>query len=927
MSQAAALPSKGQAPPGAAEETVEAVELLRCDTYNSEPPSLPTDDEAARLAVKAPEVAAKVAELANAGEGARYEPELARNPYQLKTWIAYLKASEEAPFAERRLVYERAVRLLPRSYKLWRRYLEEAEDAVGDRWRTSGRAKVLVLAYERCLEHLGKMPRLWLDYCRVLRKMGKGTELRRAFDRALRALPVTQHEHVWPEYIDWAERFGVERTATTAYVRYCMFEPQRREAFCDYLVTQKRYGRAVAELAACVDDNDFVSPSGKSKHQLWMRLCDLCAAHPEELPKSLDVDAIIRSGLARFTDEVGRLWCKLADYYIRLGRFDHARDVYEEACTTVVTARDFGLVFDAYAQFEESVLTAKMGALEETPDGERDDEDPWAANPQTDVELRLARLERLMSRRPLLLSSVLLRQNPHAVREWHARAALVADDAAAAIECYSDAVKTVDPAKAAGRPHTLWTAFAEYYETRGDVANARVVLERATEQPFRAVDDLAAIYCWWVEMELKRDCHDEALDVARKACLEPPAAARRRRAQGKGYVKDAAPVGERVHRSPKLWSLYLDLEESLGTLDSARAAYDRCLELRVATPQIVANYAALLEEHEYFEDAFAAYERGVALFRWPHVRELWRSYLKGFVDRYGGAKLERARDLFEQALRGAPPADAAGLYVDYAKLEEAHGLARRAMAVYERAATTADDDRAFAAWRLYAAKVERAFGAPKARGVYERAVKKLAKDDDAKRMCLAFSQLERGLGEVDRARAILAHGSQFADPRLDDHYWQSWRDFEVQHGNEDTFREMLRVKRSVETARSAQNYIADTLLKVDNPLMSDAEAAARTGSAAASRKRGAEEGGAAETEMAALERQAARIVEATKAADAPPAADPNEIDLDDDDDDDGDFVLATKPVPAAVFGSAAAAAGELADETSTGALARFQKKG
>ena len=167
------------------------------------------------------------------------------------------------------------------------------------------------------------------------------------------------------------------------------------------------------------------------------------------------------------------------------------------------------------------------------------------------------------------------------------------------------------------------------------------------------------------------------------------------------------------------------------------------------------------------------------MFRWPHVRELWRSYLKGFVDRYGGAKLERARDLFEQALRGAPPADAAGLYVDYAKLEEAHGLARRAMAVCERAATTADDDRAFAAWRLYAAKVERAFGAPKARGVYERAVKKLAKDDDAKRMCLAFSQLERGLGEVDRARAILAHGSQFADPRLDDHYWQSWRDFEA----------------------------------------------------------------------------------------------------------------------------------------------------
>ena len=57
--------------------------------------------------------------------------------------------------------------------------------------------------------------------------------------------------------------------------------------------------------------------------------------------------------------------------------------------------------------------------------------------------------------------------------------------------------------------------------------------------------------------------------------------------------------------------------------------------------------------------------------------------------------------------------------------------------------------------------------------------------------------------------------------------WSTWHDFEVAHGNEDTFREMLRVKRSVEAARSAQNYVADTLLKADKPLMSDAEANAR----------------------------------------------------------------------------------------------------
>ena len=32
--------------------------------------------------------------------------------------------------------------------------------------------------------------------------------------------------------------------------------------------------------------------------------------------------------------------------------------------------------------------------------------------------------------------------------------------------------------------------------------------------------------------------------------------------------------------------------------------YERILELRIATPQTVVNYAKYLEEHEYFEDSF-----------------------------------------------------------------------------------------------------------------------------------------------------------------------------------------------------------------------------------------------------------------------------------------------------------------------------------
>lgn len=142
------------------------------------------------------------------------------------------------------------------------------------------------------------------------------------------------------------------------------------------------------------------------------------------------------------------------------------------------------------------------------------------------------------------------------------------------------------------------------------------------------------------------------------------------------------PVQMKLHKSLKLWTFYVDLEESLDTLESTRAVYESILDLRIATPQIIINYAMLLEvwsslnnsmtpwvvivfkfwylifvlqEHKYFEDAFRVYERGVKIFKYPHVKEIWVTYLSKFVKRYGKSKLERARELFENAVETVCP--------------------------------------------------------------------------------------------------------------------------------------------------------------------------------------------------------------------------------------------------------------------------------
>ena len=271
--------------------------------------------------------------------------------------------------------------------------------------------------------------------------------------------------------------------------------------------------------------------------------------------------------------------------------------------------------------------------------------------------------------------------------------------------------------------------------------------------------------------------------------------------QSMDFHDEKITVQRRVHRSLKLWTFYADLEESTGTFDvrlcvcvcvlnpfpptfpflfvpclinplwdgavqATRSIYQHILELRIATPQVVLNYASMLEEKRFFEDAFTVYERGVAMFKWPFVYELWNAYLVKFIKRYvsvlrtnfgcqgcgysnwgraiffyspffiyfssspssaslrrqGGQKIERARELFEQCLDGVDPTFATRLYLLYATMEEEHGLARHSMHIYERAAEAAPKTERFDIWQLYIKRAADIFGVTYTRDLYEKAI-------------------------------------------------------------------------------------------------------------------------------------------------------------------------------------------------------------
>lgn len=136
-------------------------------------------------------------------------------------------------------------------------------------------------------------------------------------------------------------------------------------------------------------------------------------------------------------------------------------------------------------------------------------------------------------------------------------------------------------------------------------------------------------------METRNDEYDRALQVMARATAVPKhATADGRNPTLVNYHDESIPVQHRVFKCLQLWSFYIDLEESVGDVESTKEVYDKVMELRIANPQIVFNYATFLKENHYFEESFKVYERGIDLFGWPIAFEFWNIYLSEFIDRY-----------------------------------------------------------------------------------------------------------------------------------------------------------------------------------------------------------------------------------------------------------------------------------------------------
>lgn len=710
-------------------------------------------------------------------EDAAFEQQIAQAPSDFVTWVRYIEFVQSRDVDAVAFVMERACVQFPRSYKLWKAYLDFRQEHFGtfhlQKSRLEGTAleefETIAKLYLQALLMLDKMPRLWLDYLSFLIDYTTDlSRIRTAFDLALQSLPFSQHRRLWVKYIQFASSMASPGISKQIWRRYCVFDPTKREDCVDRFIECGYYREAAELLVEILNEPSFVSSKGNTRQDLWNTLADLAISHEE---CGISVTMLETGARMAHLGHQGELWVKAAMYWIKRSNFEKARDIFEYALSRVISAKDFAVVFDNYVEVEEANLRQAMADEEST----------------LSTDLLLKRFETLMDRRPFLINDVSLRSNPNNVEAWEARVELWkgANNMLQVTETFQEAIETVEAKTTVGCSR-LWIAYAKFYEDHGDTVTADTILEKAaTRVWFASIDELVAVWSQWVEFVLARR------DIARaenmlNICLKGSP-------KSKVDFTDATIAPQkRIIKSIKLWSMYIDILESAADSDisKVRIAYERVIELKIATMLTFLNYALFLEQHDYYEDAFKVYERGCSTFSYPGVFELWKVYLEKALSRR--LSVERMRDTFDQALRDCPSDLCSEFYKMYAQFEIERGSIGNALKIFARACEVVAPKDTLPMYRIYIERVAELSGLAATRPVYEEALTKL-KPADAVSLGLEFADTEIQLGDIPRARGVLDYCSQFNDSRV----WTKWDAFEVEYGSEVSYKDMLRAKRQV----------------------------------------------------------------------------------------------------------------------------------
>lgn len=721
-------------------------------------------------------------------ENLHFEHSLLQDPDNETTWLDYADLVS-GNTAKSDFVLNRAVTRLPASTLLWNAYFLLP-------WSDQDDSKVIAI-YKRALVSLGSSPAVVTRYLDLLARLGSDSDLRMALDAALFRLDPKYHGPVWKTYLEYADRVGGSSGARI-YMRYfpvCgQFADGPQLAADDVVLRVVALGQF--ELAIVAYD------------QLWTgkRLSRMPSVVATDFLDALEADLAfgddeyfqlaVQRSIVLFPDMECVFLLKWARFCERRGKSELAVHGFTCALKAANSVAEATSVLDQLAVYLEET-NAELNAP------------PAAQNHSLDI------YEKLLDDRALYINDVQLKQNIDLVDVWLDRIAILhaKDRKPEMLTTYVSAITSINPLRATSAVNnsmaTIWIHYANVYIDQGDVDTANVIFSRAIKSQFKTTNELVDIHLAWAELMLEKS--DDAALAHIMALLKVDT------------DPHPDPLQLQLARSPRLWEFRLDLLRAISandkSLQNPQVVLGDMIATKVVTLRILLNYAADLKEESLWDQYFAALEMGLAAFVLPEARaEIWNQYLPEYVARNTSDK-DKIRDTFEKCLAQVPAFQAKAIYVQYAQFEQQNGLISKSVRILRQAVArlTTSYDENIASYskaelnqiaddkvELYTQTVDIVTKYLKdselCREVYTKAVEdRHLTTPNIIQLCLRFIDFEISNKEFARVRALFKYAGGLSNPQqhMAKPVWKAWEEFEVEHGSEDAYKQMLKYKRQI----------------------------------------------------------------------------------------------------------------------------------
>ncbi|SOV17005.1 pre-mRNA-splicing factor SYF1, putative [Plasmodium sp. gorilla clade G2] len=752
-------------------------------------------------------------------------------------------------------IYEIILKYFPYSFKLWYHYIKDSIEMITDVYYLNKKNyKYINKIFDKCILYMYNFKSIYIMYIQFLYIQRNIKKIRKIFNLSLQNVYLNQHNDLWEYILLFNEKIN-NKVINYEYIkRYVTIYPEQIIHLFKHYIKYKMYKNAMITFFYILNSEDNFDLGQFSKYDIYEEIYKLLNTKGT---LNNDIIHLLKKNLYIFKnyESITSIYILLANNFIYDGRWNKAMDSYEEGISECYTVNDFITLFDNYIEMLKMLIDLNIYEQEEREkdilnktlkkknnnnkkkkkkkkntlhdDNNNNDDDNNNDNNNDDdnhnnlgvdanliIDLYMDKINYLLDQRKTYIADIKLKNNKNNVYIWLNKIDSIINEEEK-IYLYDECLKYFETNDYIGKLSDIYISYAYYYYNKDEYTNCINIFKLALKQNvfFKSANEIANIFCAWIEVELLEKNYKEALNIARLSID----------INKKSYnvlyksstsilpyedkllnnnMKNNYHTNFNLLSCMKLVSLIIDMEINYGTVETTLNMFDFLYHSKCITVKIVLTLSTYLYEKKYFNESFKVYEKALSVFHYPYVYPIYVNYINKYIQRYKDKNISYVRDLFKQAIYGndnktfIPKEFAKQIFLMYANFEGNYGFIKRELSIYKEAIPFLEESDKIKFYKIFISKVSRAYGIQKAREAFEEAIQTLS-DDSARQLCMIYIDMEYKLNEYERVRALYIYTAQYTNPLIYVDFYKDWREFEALHGNENTFREMIRIKKSV----------------------------------------------------------------------------------------------------------------------------------